>query len=148
MGQTIVFCGLPRSISAPSPDIGAAGNADHIRFRPRDEPLGRLHSGPVWRQDPRIALPGIMRWLKGRTSRVANRILARTGKPFWQDESLRHRVHREGELQVLIGYVEGNPVQANLLEAEEKWPWSSARLRADDKKRSSAAQDSDSLQFR
>ncbi|MEK7404236.1 MAG: transposase [Acidobacteriota bacterium] len=90
--------------------------------------------------EPRMALPDIMRWLKGRTSRVANRILGRTGKPFWQDESFDHWVRSEGELQELIGYVERNPVKAKLVEAEEQWPWSSARPRADDKKRSSAPQ--------
>src|SRR2546426_10800243 len=31
--------------------------------------------------EPRTAMPTIMRWLKGRTSRVANQILGRTGKP-------------------------------------------------------------------
>ncbi|MBM3749295.1 MAG: transposase [Acidobacteria bacterium] len=88
--------------------------------------------------EPRIALPDILRWLKGRTSRVANRILGRTGKPFWQDESFDHWVRSGQELQQLIRYVEGNPVRARLVEAEEQWPWSSARLRADDETRSSA----------
>ena len=36
---------------------------------------------------PRIELPKVMRWLKGRTGRKANRILGRTGAPFWQGES-------------------------------------------------------------
>jgi len=88
--------------------------------------------------EPRIALPNILRWLKGRTSRVANRILGRTGMPFWQDESFDHWVRSGEELQELIRYVEGNPVRGKLVEAEEEWPWSSAWLRADDEKRSSA----------
>ncbi len=37
--------------------------------------------------EPRRALPQMMRWLKGRTARQANRILGRRGQPFWQDES-------------------------------------------------------------
>ena len=37
--------------------------------------------------EPGLALPPIMRWLKGRTGRKANQILARKGQPFWQDES-------------------------------------------------------------
>jgi REP element-mobilizing transposase RayT len=88
--------------------------------------------------EPRRALPDILRWLKGRTSRVANRILGRTGQPFWQDESFDHGVRSHAELQELISYVEHNPVQAKLVDTEEEWPWSSARRRADDKKRSSA----------
>jgi hypothetical protein len=30
--------------------------------------------------EPSVAVPGLMRWLKGRTSRLANRILGRTGR--------------------------------------------------------------------
>ncbi len=131
---------LAGSITPPSLDILTAENTGPPRFRQRDEQLDRLRSGPVWRQDPRIALPDIMRWLKGRTSRVANRIVGRTGKPFWQDEAFDHWVRSAEELQELIGYVEGNPVKARLVEAEEEWPWSRAQVRADDKRRSSALQ--------
>jgi REP element-mobilizing transposase RayT len=88
--------------------------------------------------EPRLALPAIMRWLKGRTGRKANRILGREGLPFWQDESYDHWVRGSEELNELIRYVESNPVQAGLAESEELWPWSSARLAADDTLRSSA----------
>jgi REP element-mobilizing transposase RayT len=74
--------------------------------------------------EPRTAMPAIMRWLKGRTSRVANQILGRTG-PFWQDESFDHWVRSAEELQDLIEYVENNPVKAGLVEAKEQWRWSS-----------------------
>jgi REP element-mobilizing transposase RayT len=80
--------------------------------------------------EPRVPMPTIMRWLKGRTSRMANRILGRTGMPFWQDESFDHWVRSAEELQELIDYVEGNPVKAGLVEAKEQWPWSSAGFRA------------------
>jgi hypothetical protein len=39
---------------------------------------------------PRVPLPGLTRWLKGSTARHANRLLHRTGKPFWQAESYDH----------------------------------------------------------
>jgi REP element-mobilizing transposase RayT len=77
--------------------------------------------------EPRVAMPSIMRWLKGRTGRMANRILGRTGMPFWQDESFDHWVRSAEELQELIDYVEGNPVKAGLVEGNEQWAWSSAR---------------------
>jgi putative DNA methylase len=83
---------------------------------------------------PRAPLPTIMRWLKGRTSRVANRILGRTGTPFWQDESFDHWVRSAGELQFLIEYVEDNPVKAGLVEAKKQWRWSSAGWVTDDKR--------------
>ncbi len=75
---------------------------------------------------PRIAMPTIMRWLKGRTGRVANRLLGRAGKPFWQEESFDHWVRSAQELQELIEYVENNPVKAGLVKAKEQWRWSSA----------------------
>ena len=87
--------------------------------------------------EPRTAMPTIMRWLKGRTSRVANRILSRTGTPFWQDEVFDHWVRSGEELQDLIEYVENNPVKADLVKAKEQWCWSSAGWATDDTKRSS-----------
>ena len=87
---------------------------------------------------PRLALPPIMRWLKGRTGRKANQILGRRGQPFWQDESYDHWVRTTEELNELIRYGENNPVQAGLVESEAQWRWSSARMAADDELRSSA----------
>jgi REP element-mobilizing transposase RayT len=86
---------------------------------------------------PHTAMPAIMRWLKGRTSRAANWILGRTGTPFWQDESFDHWIRSEEELQYLIEYVENNPPKAGLVESKEQWRWSSAGWMTDDKKRSS-----------
>jgi REP element-mobilizing transposase RayT len=77
--------------------------------------------------EPRVPMPGIMRWLKGRTGRMANRILGRTGMPFWQEESFDHWVRSEEELRMVIEYVEGNPVKAGLVEGNEQWAWSSAQ---------------------
>ncbi|MGB9457774.1 MAG: transposase [Bryobacteraceae bacterium] len=55
---------------------------------------------------PCVELPAIMRWLKGRTSRVANQILGRTGTPFWQNESFDHWIRSAEELRYLVEYVE------------------------------------------
>jgi REP element-mobilizing transposase RayT len=86
---------------------------------------------------PHTAMPTIMRWLKGRTSRVANQILGRAGTAFWQDESFDHWIRSAEELQHLIEYVENNPLKAGLVEAKEQWRWSSAGWVTDDKRRSS-----------
>ena len=90
---------------------------------------------------PHSELPTIMRWLKGRTGRVANQILGRTGTPFWQDESFDHWVRSAEELRCLIEYVENNPLKAGLVEAKEQWRWSSAGWVTDDKNRSSVPPD-------
>jgi REP element-mobilizing transposase RayT len=78
---------------------------------------------------PDVAFPTITRWLKGRTSRIANRMLGRTGAPFWQDESFDHWIRSTDELLGLIDYVESNPVKAGLVQTPSEWPWSSARFR-------------------
>jgi REP element-mobilizing transposase RayT len=80
--------------------------------------------------EPKATLPTIMRWLKGRTARAANRILNRTGMPFWQDESYDHWLRSSKELQEIIAYVENNPVSIGLVDSAEQWLWSSARFRA------------------
>ncbi|MGA2598278.1 MAG: transposase [Bryobacteraceae bacterium] len=89
--------------------------------------------------EPKIPLATIMRWLKGRTARMANQILGRTGLPFWQDESFDHWVRNADELAAIISYVEENPVKAGFVLSNELWRWSSARLpnRTDDENRSS-----------
>ena len=75
---------------------------------------------------PRGEMPGIMRWLKGRTARQANQILGRTGMKFWQDESFDHWIRTKEELWDLVAYVENNPVKAGLVAEACQWPWSSA----------------------
>ena len=87
------------------------------------------HVHAVW--EPHVPMPAIMRWLKGRTSRIAIRILGRNGQPFWQDESHDHWIRSPRELDEVIRYVERNPVKAGLVTTEEQWPWSSARFRVD-----------------
>ena len=108
------------------------------RLLEQDEQLDRMHCGPDWLQDSRVAcvvanallygetvrrfyqlhawvvmpnhvhvifqlhseLPAIMRWLKGRTGRVANQILGRIGTPFWQNESFDHWIRSGGGARV------------------------------------------------
>jgi REP element-mobilizing transposase RayT len=69
--------------------------------------------------NPSGPMPAVMRWLKGRTARVANRLLERAGTPFWQDESFDCWVRSPDELRYLIGYVEDNPVKAGLVASKE-----------------------------
>jgi REP-associated tyrosine transposase len=75
---------------------------------------------------PHVQLSEIMEWIKGRTARKANRILARTGESFWQDESWDRWIRNQDELTASIMYVENNPVSAGFVESPELWQWSSA----------------------
>jgi len=79
---------------------------------------------------PKVRIPKLMRWLKGSTARSANRILGRTGQPFWQDESYDHYLRRSSQIDGAIAYIEGNPVSAGLVCSAEGWPWSSAGWQA------------------
>lgn len=80
----------------------------------------------IW---PKVMLPKITKSIKGFTARSANRILKRTGNPFWQEESFDHWVRNEEEYDRILSYIERNPVKAGLVEQPEEWPWSSAARR-------------------
>jgi putative transposase len=77
--------------------------------------------------EPRADMARIMKGIKGVTSQRANRILGRTGKVFWQDESFDHWVRNEAEEQRIRKYIENNPVKAGLVRTPEDWLWSSVR---------------------
>jgi len=79
---------------------------------------------------PQVRVPVLMRWLKGSTARVANRILGRTGRPFWQDESYDHYLRNSRQLVRAIAYIEENPVSAGLVKSAKDWSWSSAGWQA------------------
>jgi REP element-mobilizing transposase RayT len=75
---------------------------------------------------PRIAPDRLLKSLKGATAREANRLLGRTGEPFWQEESYDHWVRNRGEFEKVRRYIENNPVKAGLVQKPEDYPWSSA----------------------
>jgi putative transposase len=73
-----------------------------------------------------VALRKITQSLKGYTAREANRILKRTGLPFWQDESYDHWARDEAEMQRIVDYIESDPVRAALVNHSQDWRCSSA----------------------
>jgi hypothetical protein len=52
--------------------------------------------------------------------------LARTGKPFWQEEYFDRLVRNDAEFAKIRRYIEWNPVVAALAAQPEEFPWSSA----------------------
>jgi REP element-mobilizing transposase RayT len=64
---------------------------------------------------PLIALPKLMRSLKGITAKQANEILGLTGRSFWQEESYDHLVRNGREFEKIQTYIENNPVRASLV---------------------------------
>lgn len=112
-------------------------NHVHVLLRPLEEEvqpgnsgLGESEDAQTGKSAPRSTpLRRITRSLKGYTAREANRILARTGQTFWQDESYDHWVRDEAELRRVLTYIEGDPVRAGLVVNIEDWRWSSAWAR-------------------
>jgi REP element-mobilizing transposase RayT len=100
--------------------------------RSQEQELFRLHAYVVMANHvhvllaPLRSLAEITRLVKGATARQGNKILARTGVPFWQDESLDHWIRNASEWNRIRDYIEQNPVSAGLVSNAKDWPWSSA----------------------
>ena len=80
---------------------------------------------------PRINPSRFLQTLKGYTGREANRLLRRTGQPFWQAESYDHSVRDDREADRIKAYIENNPVKAGLVASAEDYLWSSAARKAE-----------------
>jgi REP element-mobilizing transposase RayT len=68
--------------------------------------------------------------VKGYTAREANKLLGRTGQPFWQRECYDHWVRGAAEFLKISDYIENNPVKAGLVSTPEDYPWSSRSSQA------------------
>jgi len=77
---------------------------------------------------PKIAASRLMQSLKGFTAREANKLLGRSGQPFWQRESYDHWARNPEEFSRIKRYIEWNPVNAGLCDTPEDYAWSSAAL--------------------
>ena len=91
----------------------------HWVFRPRNEWIESL---PSERSPPRER---ILHSINRHTALECNRSSGKSGQ-FWQHESYDHWVRDADELERIVAYVEGNPVEAGLIESAEAWPFSSA----------------------
>ena len=75
---------------------------------------------------PKVPLPKLTKSLKGITAKRANAMLARTGNPFWQEESYDREVRDQKEFERIQFYIENNPVRAGLVHEASQYGWSSA----------------------
>ncbi|HXK01954.1 MAG TPA: transposase [Verrucomicrobiae bacterium] len=76
--------------------------------------------------DPHAELTSITSRIKSFSAREANRILNRTGQPFWALESYDHWVRSTRESDHIVRYIEFNPLKAGIVEKPEDYRWSSA----------------------
>jgi putative DNA methylase len=82
------------------------------------------HVHVLW--TPEVSLPVLIRSVKGPTARLANQLLGRTGKSFWQEEYFDRLVRNDAEFSKIRRYIEWNPVRAALVSNPEDFQWSSA----------------------
>ena len=75
-----------------------------------------------------VPLAKLMSGWKGKSSRLANVLLCRSGK-FWQEDYYDTLIRDEPHLKRAVRYTEQNPMKAFLAKAAREWPWSSARHR-------------------
>ena len=75
---------------------------------------------------PEVSPRQFMQTLKGFTAREANKVLGRTGEPFWQREYYDHWVRDTKEHTKITAYIENNPVRAGLVQCPQDYRWSSA----------------------
>jgi REP-associated tyrosine transposase len=82
---------------------------------------------------PLVPPSRLLKSLKGYTAREANRLLGRTGQPFWQRESYDHWVRNGDEWRRIAAYIENNPVKAGVEGRADDYRWSSANERWKDR---------------
>ena len=72
-------------------------------------------------------LASTVRYIKGSSTREANRLLNRTGLKFWAKDYFDRRIRDWDHEGRVTRYIENNPVKAGLCGAVTDWPWSSAK---------------------
>ena len=75
---------------------------------------------------PHVDPPKLLKAIKNYSAREANKLLRRTGQPFWQSESYDHWVRDDREFERIRLYIENNPVTAGFVKTPEQYRWSSA----------------------
>jgi len=83
----------------------------HLLFTPLRNSEGWLFS-----------LPQILRLIKGRSARLVNQQLGRSGA-VWQDEFFDHVLRGNESVREKMEYIRQNPVRAGLVARAEDYPW-------------------------
>ncbi len=74
-------------------------------------------------QTASIPLDKFLMKFKGWTAYRANKLLGRTGSPFWAQESFDHWCRNSQKEETVKRYMTNNPVKAGLVKKAEEWEW-------------------------
>jgi putative transposase len=86
-------------------------NHIHILFKPLQDSNGEYYS-----------IAEIMKFVKGRSSRLINLELRRSGK-LWLKEYYDHYIRNDQEFNNCVKYIFMNPVKAGLIDKAQNWQW-------------------------
>lgn len=99
---------------------------DHQRYDLKAWVVMPNHIHAVLWPMPNHSLSAIVQSWKRYTAREANKLLGRTGVPFWQPEAFDHWIRNDEEHARCCSYVLNNPAKARLCASPQDWRWSSA----------------------
>ena len=68
----------------------------------------------------------IVRSWKSHVARHSNRLLGRSGQPFWGADYFDRFIRDDAHFRQAVAYIHENPVAARLVGRAGDWPWSSA----------------------
>jgi REP element-mobilizing transposase RayT len=77
---------------------------------------------------PAVQLGQIVGSWKRFTAREANLLLRRTGS-FWQVDYWDRFIRNDEHFDIVVNYIDLNPVKAGLTQEPQLWPWGSARFK-------------------
>lgn len=83
------------------------------------------HGHILFKPLPGFSLSSIMKGLKGNTAYQANLILGRKGQ-FWHPDYFDRYIRDEAHFHRAVRYIESNPLKAGLVDAPDRWKYSSA----------------------
>lgn len=63
----------------------------------------------------------VMQHLKKNSAIKSNKLLGRSGLPFWEEESYDHIVRDEAEFYRILNYILRNPVKAGFVQEWQEW---------------------------
>lgn len=75
-----------------------------------------------------VPLTQLIAGWKGKSARLANVVLQRTG-PFWQEDYYDTLIRDEEHFKKAVHYTDANPAKAAMVKDPREWLWSSARRR-------------------